>query len=142
VDTLHCRPAQNLSSAAPETCAWGAGTTWPQEPGIARPGPLVWPLVGCLALGWVLVWLCVCKGVHSAGKVAWFTALFPYAVLLALLVRGLSLPGARKARARRRTPRGVRDGRLTDETRRARRPQVVPDPLLRQAGGAAGARRV
>jgi len=29
-----------------------------------------------------------------AGKVAWFTALFPYAVLLALLVRGLSLPGA------------------------------------------------
>ena len=34
------------------------------------------------------------KGVSSSGKVAYFTAIFPYVVMLALLVRGLTLPGA------------------------------------------------
>ena len=52
------------------------------------------PLVGCLVLGWVLIWACVCQGVESLGKVAWFTAIFPYFVLAILLVRGLTLPGA------------------------------------------------
>jgi len=63
-DTLHCRGAH-----ANATCSWSHATEWPQFPGIAQPGPLVWPLVGCLALAWLLVWLCVVKGVHSAGKV-------------------------------------------------------------------------
>ena len=30
----------------------------------------------------------------SSGKVAYFTAVFPYVVMIALLVRGLTLPGA------------------------------------------------
>jgi len=34
------------------------------------------------------------KGVQSAGKVAYFTALFPYVVLFTLLVRGLTLDGS------------------------------------------------
>ena len=32
-------------------------------------------------LGWLLIWLCVCKGIESLGKVAYFTAIFPYIVL-------------------------------------------------------------
>lgn len=30
----------------------------------------------------------------SSGKVAYFTALFPYVVLITLLIRGLTLPGS------------------------------------------------
>ena len=32
----------------------------------------------------------------SSGKVAYFTAIFPYVVMFALLIRGLTLPGAGK----------------------------------------------
>jgi len=34
------------------------------------------------------------RGVQSSGKAAYFLALFPYVVLLILLVRGATLPGA------------------------------------------------
>ena len=102
VDTLHCRPD---GAGVNATCSWGGVDSWPQLPGLAQPGGLVWPLVGCLFFGWFLIWACVCKGIESLGKVAWFTAIFPYIVLAVLLVRGLTLPGAEAGLAFYLTPR-------------------------------------
>ena len=48
----------------------------------------------CLAVCWVLLFLTLWKGVASSGKVAYFTAIFPYMVLISLIIRGLTLPGA------------------------------------------------
>merc|ERR1712154_246737 len=57
-------------------------------------GGLKADLVGCLAAAWLIVCLCLIKGVQSSGKVVYFTALFPYFVLLILLIRGATLDGA------------------------------------------------
>jgi len=61
--------------------------------GLGLPDP---PLAGCLAVCWLLIYLSLRKGVSSSGKVAYFTAIFPYVVMLIMLVRGLTLPGAEK----------------------------------------------
>uniref|UniRef100_A0A0P5K3J4 Transporter n=1 Tax=Daphnia magna TaxID=35525 RepID=A0A0P5K3J4_9CRUS len=53
-----------------------------------------WRLSLCLLLCWILIFATLAKGVSSSGKVAYFTALFPYAVLITLLIRGVTLPGA------------------------------------------------
>ncbi|XP_039250634.1 sodium- and chloride-dependent creatine transporter 1-like [Styela clava] len=62
--------------------------------GITEPGDIRWQLVLCLLLAWTVCYICICKGVRSTGKVVYFTAVFPYVVLLCLLVRGSTLPGA------------------------------------------------
>ncbi|XP_006278258.1 sodium- and chloride-dependent creatine transporter 1 isoform X1 [Alligator mississippiensis] len=62
--------------------------------GLEEPGQLRGDLVLCLVVCWALVYFCVWKGIRSAGKVVYVTALLPYVVLLALLVRGAMLPGA------------------------------------------------
>jgi solute carrier family 6 amino acid transporter-like protein 5/7/9/14 len=57
-------------------------------------GGVRWQLALCLGLAWILVGLCLVKGIKSQGKVVYFTATFPYLVLCVLLVRGLTLPGS------------------------------------------------
>merc|ERR1711915_1103173 len=57
-------------------------------------GGLKWELVLCLLAAWTIVCLCLIKGVQSSGKVVYFTALFPYLVLVILLIRGATLDGA------------------------------------------------
>lgn len=62
--------------------------------GVDNPGCLVWQLVLSLFVVWLLVYLCVWRGISWMGKVAYFTALFPYVMLLCLLIRGVTLEGA------------------------------------------------
>ncbi|KAF7659908.1 hypothetical protein LDENG_00291240 [Lucifuga dentata] len=62
--------------------------------GLHEPGDINYEMVLCLMVTWVIVYFCMWKGVKSTGKVVYFTALFPYVVLVILLIHGVSLPGA------------------------------------------------
>ncbi|XP_026468869.1 LOW QUALITY PROTEIN: sodium-dependent proline transporter-like, partial [Ctenocephalides felis] len=62
--------------------------------GIHEQGTIVWPLLITSTISWVVVYLCIRKGISTVGKVVYFTVLFPYLVLFSLFVRGVTLPGA------------------------------------------------
>uniref|UniRef100_A0A3B4WWF8 Transporter n=1 Tax=Seriola lalandi dorsalis TaxID=1841481 RepID=A0A3B4WWF8_SERLL len=62
--------------------------------GLEELGSVRWELALCLLACWVVCYFSIWKGVKSTGKVAYFTATFPYVMLLILLIRGLTLPGA------------------------------------------------
>ncbi|XP_032781579.2 sodium- and chloride-dependent GABA transporter 1 [Daphnia magna] len=53
-----------------------------------------WELFGTLVLAWILVYFIIWKGLNESGYIVWFTALFPYVILLVLLVRAVTLEGA------------------------------------------------
>ncbi|XP_064418086.1 sodium- and chloride-dependent creatine transporter 1-like [Latimeria chalumnae] len=52
--------------------------------GVDEPGSINWELVLCLLAAWTLVYFCI----------VYFTILFPYVVLVVLIIRGVTLPGA------------------------------------------------
>uniref|UniRef100_UPI0037E96DF3 sodium- and chloride-dependent neutral and basic amino acid transporter B(0+) n=1 Tax=Semicossyphus pulcher TaxID=241346 RepID=UPI0037E96DF3 len=58
-------------------------------------GPVVWHLALCLLLSSIIVGAALIRGIKSSGKVVYFTATFPYVVILILLIRGVTLEGAR-----------------------------------------------
>lgn len=53
-----------------------------------------WKLTITLFVSWLTVFLVIMKGVKSSGKAAYFLALFPYVVLIALLIKAVTLDGA------------------------------------------------
>ncbi|XP_062317326.1 solute carrier family 6 member 6b isoform X1 [Osmerus eperlanus] len=62
--------------------------------GIDDLGPVKWDLALCLLAVWVICFFCIWKGVKSTGKVVYVTATFPFLMLIILLIRGVTLPGA------------------------------------------------
>ena len=63
------------------------------SPSINQLGSLQWELVGCSIIVFLLIYLSIFKGVKTAGKAIWFTALVPYVVFIILLLRSLTLDG-------------------------------------------------
>jgi len=61
---------------------------------IANTGGVNVHLVLSLVVAWIVVFFSLIRGVKSSGKVVYFTALFPYVVLLIFLIRGATLEGA------------------------------------------------
>ncbi|XP_055895557.1 sodium- and chloride-dependent taurine transporter-like [Biomphalaria glabrata] len=72
--------------------------------GLHEMGKLKWDLALCLAFVWLLVFLCICKGIKSSGKVMYVTATSPYVLLFALLIKNTTLDGAKEGIAYYVTP--------------------------------------
>lgn len=64
--------------------------------GMDSPGGMVKELVICSLFVWILVYLCVCRGIRITGKIMYVTSLFPYVILTILLIRGVTLDGAKE----------------------------------------------
>jgi len=57
-------------------------------------GTPLWKLSLSLLAAWIIIFLCLMKGIKSSGKVVYVTATFPYMVLIILLIRAVTLEGA------------------------------------------------
>ncbi|KAL5011348.1 hypothetical protein ScPMuIL_009899 [Solemya velum] len=62
--------------------------------GIDQMGPVKWDICLCLLFAWIVVYLCICKGIKSSGKVMYVTATSPYIFMTCLLIRNSLLDGA------------------------------------------------
>uniref|UniRef100_UPI0037E9324A sodium- and chloride-dependent GABA transporter 2-like n=1 Tax=Semicossyphus pulcher TaxID=241346 RepID=UPI0037E9324A len=102
-NTEHCVEFQRRNTSINQTVDLNATSPvmefWERRalrisPGIDHMGSLNWDLALCLFIAWVMCYFCIWKGVKSTGKVVYFTATFPYMMLIVLLIRGLTLPGA------------------------------------------------
>ncbi|XP_055535859.1 sodium-dependent nutrient amino acid transporter 1-like isoform X2 [Wyeomyia smithii] len=61
------------------------------DAGIGKPD---WRLVLCLLFPWICICLTLIKGIRSSGKASYFLAIFPYVIMLLLLIRACTLEGA------------------------------------------------
>ncbi|KAJ8961072.1 hypothetical protein NQ314_006002 [Rhamnusium bicolor] len=55
---------------------------------------LRWELVACLICAWVLIYFAIWKSIKSSAKVRYFTATFPFVIIIILLIKSLTLEGA------------------------------------------------
>ncbi|KAJ8951403.1 hypothetical protein NQ314_007674 [Rhamnusium bicolor] len=61
---------------------------------INTPESFNWKIALALLVAWILVYMCMIKGIASSGKVVYVTATFPYIVLIIFFFRGITLKGA------------------------------------------------
>jgi len=67
-----------------------------QSRGINDIGTPNWDLTLCNLLAWIIVFVCLFKGVQSSGKVVYVTATFPYVILIILFFFGIFRDGAKE----------------------------------------------
>ena len=64
------------------------------SPNISDPGEFNWFMALWIFVAWFILFVCMFKGIKSQGKVIYFTSTFPYVLLTAFLIKGLSLEGS------------------------------------------------
>jgi len=103
--------AANASQAAAIECEKSSSTSyfWYRQTldisaSIDEPHSPVGMMVLVLAIAWLIVFVGTFKGIKSSGKIIYFTATFPYVVLVAYFVRGITLDGAADGLAYMFTP--------------------------------------
>ncbi|VDL32490.1 unnamed protein product [Hymenolepis diminuta] len=64
--------------------------------GIDEVGVVRWELALCLLLAWIVVFLCIFRGIRASGKVLYITATAPFILMGILLGRTAVLNGAKK----------------------------------------------
>nr|CAH7755518.1 unnamed protein product [Callosobruchus chinensis] len=69
-------------------------TTLDISENVNTPQPFNWKIAMALVVAWILVYMCMIKGIASSGKVVYVTATFPYLVLIIFFFRGITLKGA------------------------------------------------
>ncbi|KAK2159303.1 hypothetical protein LSH36_155g08063 [Paralvinella palmiformis] len=62
--------------------------------GVDEPVRIKWDLGLTLLCAWIVVFLCIFKGIKTSGKVMYVTATTPYIFMLILLIRGAVLKGS------------------------------------------------
>ncbi|XP_067649896.1 sodium- and chloride-dependent glycine transporter 1-like [Haliotis asinina] len=62
--------------------------------GLEDVGAVQWHIVGCLCASYVIIFLCLIRGIKSSGKAVYVTALLPYVLLTSLFITVLQEPGA------------------------------------------------
>ncbi|XP_041097548.1 sodium- and chloride-dependent transporter XTRP3A-like [Polyodon spathula] len=97
---VECPLSSNLTTYVPE-CEKSSSTDyfWYRETlnissSIEDHGGIQMGQALCLVLSWMVVYLCVLRGTEATGKVVYFTATFPYLVMIIYLIRGATLHGA------------------------------------------------
>lgn len=84
---------QSRLFSTPEEEFW-QGKVLNLSDGLESIGQIQWHLALCFFAAWVMVYLCLIKGVKTVGKVVYVTATLPYILLVIILIRGLTLPGS------------------------------------------------
>ncbi|XP_075152282.1 solute carrier family 6 member inebriated isoform X2 [Haematobia irritans] len=64
------------------------------SPGIEYPGVMRWELFACLICAWLMVYFATWKSIKSSAKVRYFTATFPFILIIILMGRAVTLEGA------------------------------------------------
>jgi neurotransmitter:Na+ symporter, NSS family len=52
------------------------------------------PVIFGLAVVWFLIYLSLFKGIETLGKIVYFTVIIPWLIIVIMVIRGLTLPGA------------------------------------------------
>ncbi|XP_067650421.1 sodium-dependent proline transporter-like [Haliotis asinina] len=62
--------------------------------GLEDVGSVQWHIVGCLFGSYVIIFLCLIRGIRSSGKAVYVTALLPYILLVSIFIKTAIQPGA------------------------------------------------